>query len=471
MIFSSSLFLIYFFPIFLVLYLLVKKEFKNGIALLASILFYAWGGKIFTILLAGTVVLDYFIVQRITQTKGEEKKFMFWLSIALNIGMLAYFKYANFFMDTIADVTGQSLSDWTKIALPIGISFFTFQKMSYTIDVYRGTHKPLNSLGDYALYIILFPQLIAGPIVRYNEIADELIDRDKNDTIDNKIIGLFRFAIGLAKKVLIANVLGEAAGDIFAEDPSTLTFLHAWLGALLYAFQIYFDFSGYSDMAIGIGRILGFHFPENFNFPYIARNITEFWQRWHITLGRWMRDYLYIPLGGNRGSNSKMYVNLCVVFLLSGLWHGASWNFVLWGAFHGLFLILDRLFLIRITKQWGDIPSVILTFIITLIGWVIFKIEDFGEMTTYLGSMIGMGSGTDYVVIDAQTWFILTMAILFSFAPIFGKIKEWFIINEATEVLSPKQSLVVGLTTFVLISLSIAYVTASNFNPFIYYRF
>lgn len=471
MIFSSTLFLVYFFPIFLVIYLLVKKEYKNGIALIASILFYAWGGKLFTLLLAGTVIADYYIVQRITESKGEEKKFMFWLSIALNVGMLGYFKYANFFMDTIADVTGTPLSGWTKIALPIGISFFTFQKMSYTIDVYRGTHKPLQSIGDYALYIILFPQLIAGPIVRYNEIADELVDREKNDTIDNKIVGLFRFAVGLGKKVLIANVLGEAAGNIFAQDPSTLSFFHAWVGALLYAFQIYFDFSGYSDMAIGIGRILGFHFPENFNFPYIARNITEFWQRWHITLGRWMRDYLYIPLGGNRGSVSKMYVNLCVVFLLSGLWHGASWNFVLWGAFHGLFLILDRLFLIKLTKQWGDIPSIILTFIITLVGWVIFKVENFGDMATYLSSMLGLGDGTAYLVVETKTWFILIVAILFSFGPLVGFVKEWFAKFELVEVLSEKQSIVLGLSTFILITLSIAYVAASDFNPFIYFRF
>lgn len=471
MVFSSSLFIIYFFPIFLVFYFIVKEDYKNGVALLASIIFYAWGGKLFTILLGVTIIADYYIVKRVTITKGEERKFLFWLSIALNLGMLAYFKYANFFMENVAMLSGKGVSNWTKIALPIGISFFTFQKMSYTIDVYRGTHKPLKSIGDYALYIILFPQLIAGPIVRYSEIADELVDRKKNNTIDNKIIGLFRFAVGLGKKVLIANILGETATDIFAEDPATLTMAHAWLGALLYAFQIYFDFSGYSDMAIGIGRMLGFNFPENFNFPYIARNITEFWQRWHITLGRWMRDYLYIPLGGNRVSNQRMYINLCIVFFLSGLWHGASWNFVLWGIFHGFFLVLDRLFLIKMTEKLGDIPSVVITFIITLFGWVIFKVENLSDMVSYLGSMFGMGSGKEYLVINSQTWFILVIAFLISFAPLYPKFKDWVSRIQATVILSPQQSLTFGISTFIIISFSICYVAASNFNPFIYFRF
>jgi alginate O-acetyltransferase complex protein AlgI len=470
MVFSSSLFLVYFFPIFLLVYFLVKKEFKNIVALLASILFYAFGGKLFTILLLVTVLADFKIVERMVTSKGEEKKFLFWLSIILNLGLLAYFKYANFFVENINAILGGE-SSWTKVVLPIGISFFTFQKMSYTFDVYRGTHKPLNSFVDYALYILLFPQLIAGPIVRYNEIADELVDREKNETIDNRILGFFRFAIGLGKKILIANVLGETANNIFNQDASTLSMSQAWIGALMYAFHIYFDFSGYSDMAIGIGRMIGFKFPENFNFPFIAQNITEFWQRWHITLSRWMRDYLYIPLGGNRVSKNRMFVNLAVVFLLSGLWHGASWNFVIWGGFHGVFLILDRLFLIEFNKKIGKIPSIILTFIITLVGWVIFASKDITQIESFLLAMVGAGKGSALVVINIHSWIILLFAILFSSMPLIQNLNEKLNVYENLQIVNQKQAVYFSVVTFVIISISLCYVAGSGFNPFIYFRF
>lgn len=470
MVFSSSLFLVYFFPIFLLAYFLVKKEYKNWIALIASIIFYAWGGRLFTFILLATVILDFKIVERMYKVQKEEKSFMFWLSIALNLGLLGYFKYTNFFEQSLANLLGGE-SSMAKIVLPIGISFFTFQKISYTIDVYRGTHKPLNSLKDYALYILLFPQLIAGPIVRYNEIADELVDREKNETIDSKLIGFFRFAIGLGKKVLIANVLGETATQILSQDPNQLTMLQAWMGAILYAFHIYFDFSGYSDMAIGIGRMLGFTFPENFNFPYISQSITEFWQRWHITLSRWMRDYLYIPLGGNRVGRNRLFINLSVVFVLSGLWHGASWNFVLWGAYHGFFLILDRLFLKEQLSKMGKIPSIILTFIITLIGWVIFAMEDFSKMKTYIASMFGRGSGKALVMLDTQTTVMLLFAVLFSIMPLIKPLNTRIQILENIQVLNNKQAIVYAIASFLIVSLSLCYVAASGFNPFIYFRF
>ena len=256
-----------------------------------------------------------------------------------------YYKYFNFFIDNLNDVLGEGNTyEVATIILPIGISFFTFQKISYSVDIYRKTAPPLKSLRDYALYIMLFPQLIAGPIVRYNEIADQLNNRKFRDYND-RIYGIYRFAIALAKKVIIANVLGEKADLIFSSEASDLNASIAWLGIICYTFQIYFDFSGYSDMVIGLGRLMGFKFPENFNSPYIAQSISEFWKRWHMTLSNWMRDYLYIPLGGNRvNSKSRLYINLWVVFLISGFWHGASWNFIVLGAYHGLFLIFDRLF-------------------------------------------------------------------------------------------------------------------------------
>jgi alginate O-acetyltransferase complex protein AlgI len=470
MVFSESLFLVYFFPIFLIVYFAVRKEFKNLVALIASVIFYFWGGKLFTFILFATLIADYKIVEHMYLAKGEERKFLLWLAVAINLALLGYFKYVNFFVENITAITGGN-SGWVKVALPIGISFFTFHKLSYVIDTYRGPHKPLNSFVDYALYILLFPQLIAGPIIRFNEISNELVDREHNETIDNRLLGFFRFGIGLGKKVLIANVLGEGATEIFAQNPAELSSYQAWIGALLYAFHIYFDFSGYSDMAIGIGKMIGFKFPKNFNFPYIAQNITEFWKRWHMTLSRWMRDYLYIPLGGNKVSPVRMYINLSVVFLLSGIWHGASWNFVIWGAFHGFFLILDRVFLIDFLQKMGKYPSVIITFVITLLGWVIFSIEDLDKMLAYLNSMLGMGNGKAIVVLESNVWAILVIAVLVSFAPLHSKVSDFISRIENLEILDNKRAMIIAGSSFVLVTICLCFVSASGFNPFIYFRF
>ncbi|WP_206680737.1 MBOAT family O-acyltransferase [Hymenobacter polaris] len=323
MVFSSTLFLFYFLPSFLALYWLVPARFKNAVALGASLLFYAWGGLSFLGLFLGSVVVNFFLIRAMAATPARWKQRIFLIiSILLNVSLLFYFKYANFFLDNVSAVRGYFGAGeltWEKVVLPIGISFFTFEKLTYTIDVYRGVNQPLRSFWDFLLYIMLFPKLIAGPIVRFHEIAGQLTDRRAFDTVDEKLAGFFRFMVGLGKKVLIANVLGQQADRLFALPPEALPTGLAWVGALAYTFQIYFDFSGYSDMAIGLGRLMGFQFPENFNSPYVARSITEFWQRWHITLGRWMRDYLYVPLGGNRVRPSRLYLNLCTVFVLSGL--------------------------------------------------------------------------------------------------------------------------------------------------------
>jgi alginate O-acetyltransferase complex protein AlgI len=308
MVFSTPLFLFYFLPVFLVLYYLSSQKVQNILLLIASILFYTWGAPKFILIVLGSLLVDYYIIKKMSTLENRSRKLWLVFSIVLNTSFLLYFKYANFFVENLNEARSLfnlAQFEWTKVLLPIGISFFTFQKMSYTVDVYRKNGEPLKSVFDYALYILMFPQLIAGPIVRYKEVEKQLHDRSQNNSFDNRIIGFLRFSIGLGKKVLIANVLAEQVDLIFAVSPDFFSSTTAWVGLLAYSFQIYFDFSGYSDMALGIGKMLGYQFPENFNFPYISQNISEFWRRWHMTLGNWMKDYLYIPLGGNRVKISR----------------------------------------------------------------------------------------------------------------------------------------------------------------------
>ena len=477
MVFSSSLFLYLFLPLFFLLYYLADKKYKNIVLLVASILFYSWGEPRFILVILLSTFIDFHIVNRIYHTNIRRKKNIFlFLSISTNLGLLLYFKYANFFIENVNAMLnsfGVEQVAWTSIALPIGISFYTFQTLTYSIDIYRGVHKPLDKVTDYLMYILMFPQLIAGPIVRFNEVADQIVDREKRETIDNKLLGFFRFVIGLSKKVLIANVMGAEADKIFALSQDDLTTYYAWIGILAYTFQIYFDFSGYSDMAIGLGRMLGFKFPENFDNPYISQNITEFWRRWHMTLGRWMKDYLYIPLGGSRvDSKFRLYFNLWFVFLVSGLWHGAAWNFVAWGAFHGFFLILDKMFLIKVTKVIGKYPSIIFTFIITLIGWVLFRAESFDQAIWFTKAMFSFNSITEaHLYFDKEFWSILVIAILFSFftLPKLGfKIQNFIFFKEEYSI---KTYLYMSVLIIVLLIISTASITSSGFNPFIYFRF
>ncbi|MBU2650516.1 MAG: MBOAT family protein [Bacteroidetes bacterium] len=473
MVFSSSLFLLYFFPVFLIIYYLLGKKLKNIFALLASIFFYAWGAPDFIFIVLGSIVADFYIVKYIPLTTGRNKRWLLASSIMLNIGLLLYFKYANFFVDnfnTLLGALGFSPMGWVRVALPIGISFFTFQKLTYSVDVYKKVHEPLKRVTDYALYILMFPQLIAGPIVRYNEIADQLVDRSANENIDNRLTGFFRFIIGLSKKVLIANVLGEEADRIFALGDSELTSYSAWMGVIAYSFQIYFDFSGYSDMAIGIGRMIGFRFPENFNNPYISQSISEFWRRWHMSLGRFMRDYLYIPLGGNRVSPGRMYFNLWVVFLISGFWHGAAWNFVFWGAFHGFFLIADRLFLLKFYKAIGKVPSILINYLIVLVSWVFFRAENISAAWHYLLKMFSFEGGWGDIHLDQKFYSILIIGAFFSLWGGIPAIERW-----QEKILGEKQKnstiyLMVAFSVIFLV-ICVASITSSGFNPFIYFRF
>lgn len=473
MVFSSSLFLVYFFPAFLIIYFTLPVKFKNVFILLASIFFYAWGAPDFIFIVLASITIDFYLVKWLYISKGRKKLILTAISVFINIGLLAYFKYANFFIENI-DVLLSNLGfktvHWVKVALPIGISFFTFQKITYTVDVYRNAHAPLGKLSDYAMYILMFPQLIAGPIVRYTEIADQIEDRRKFETSDNRLTGFFRFIIGLSKKVLVANVLGEQVDFIFSLDENALTTSMAWIGILAYAFQIYFDFSGYSDMAIGIGRMIGFKFPENFNNPYISQSISEFWRRWHITLGAFMKNYLYIPLGGNRVSKHRMYLNLWLVFAISGLWHGASWTFVIWGIYHGLFLVLDRLFLLKLYKKIGKLPSVIITFFITLIGWVFFRADSMRQAGFYIKKMFsGDFRDLDYFL-DMKFYVILILAFVFSFMALNVTNERW-----QERILSPLQSnrsiILITIWAAIFFIICLSSITSSGFNPFIYFRF
>ena len=473
MVFSHILFLYVFLPIFLLTYHLAGTSLRNYVILLFSILFYAWGAPGFIFLVLISLIINYYIVSLLHQNM-KYRQHLLALSIIINLGLLGYFKYANFFIDNVNFLL-ESMSfrqvKWTNIALPIVISFFTFQSLTYTLDVYRKVHKPLDRLSDYLLYILMFPQLIAGPIVRFNTIADDIKDRSKNETADNKLHGIYRFVIGLSKKVLVANVLGEQVDIIYSMPAEQVDSVYAWIAIVAYSFQIYFDFSGYSDMAIGLGRMIGFKFPENFDNPYNSGSISEFWRRWHITLGQFMKYYLYIPLGGNRvSSHARLYVNLIVVFLLSGLWHGASWNFVIWGAWHGLFLILDRIFLLKILEKTGKWFSVPFTYLVVLVGWVFFRVEDFSAAISYLDKMFSFTIQTSPGRFDRH--FIITLAIgfLFAFLTLSRRGKK---LEKLTFYSSynNKTHIAVFLLSMVLLVICSAYLTASDFNPFIYFRF
>ena len=473
MVFSSVVFLLYFLPFFLLFYYLAAPQYKNYIILLFSLFFYSWGAPKFIFVLLPLTGVDFFIVRKMfSATTPGKRKWLLIASLSINLGILFYFKYCNFFIENINTVLagfGAKNVQWTAVALPIGISFFCFETLTYSIDAYRRVIKPLDKLTDYYLYILLFPKLIAGPIVRFNLIGDQIHNR--TETVDDRLMGFFRFIIGLSKKVLIANVMGKMADTYFNGNLHELNGTQAWVGILAYTFQIYFDFSGYSDMALGIARMIGFRLPENFDNPYISGSITEFWRRWHMTLGMWMREYLYIPLGGSRvKSKFRLYFNLWVVFLVSGLWHGASWNFVIWGAYHGLFLIMDRMFLLRFYERIGKIPSTIITFFIVVNGWVLFRIEKFSDAKLVFSKLFSFRIHWQAFSDDREFWLMFVLASLFAFLTLSKRGKR----IQDKVYYSDYSIRSYGLATFTCLSLfiiCIAAITSSGFNPFIYFRF
>lgn len=471
MIFSSIPFLLYFFPVFFLLYALVPKSFRNLWLLAGSVLFYAWGAPSFVFILMASTIIDFHLVKRLHQSvQPNIRKRWLALSITLNLGLLAYFKYANFFVDNINFLLtsiGLKALPMAGILLPIGISFYTFQTLTYSIDIYRKEQKPLSKVTDYVLYIMMFPQLIAGPIVRFGEISNQITHRVFSN--QNVVEGFIRFCIGLGKKVLIANTLAITADEIFKLSSTNMTSAGAWLGIICYTFQIYFDFAGYSDMAIGMGQMLGFKFPENFNSPYTSYSITQFWRKWHITLGHFMRDYLYKPLGGNRLGVSKTYRNLFIVFLLSGLWHGSSWNFVLWGAFHGSFLVIERLTgLAKLERLKG--LRIVITFILVILGWVIFRTETLQEAELFYTKLFTFDGGIPIQVYSKKTVLTLLVAFLFSFialTPIGHRWQNHFY----STTYSIKSLLTYFSIAIVTLLWSISTLATGAFNPFIYFRF
>ncbi|MEI6435811.1 MAG: MBOAT family O-acyltransferase [Bacteroidota bacterium] len=485
MIFNSSLFLLYFLPFFLIIYYLIDQKFKNWFLLFASVLFYAWGAPKFVFYVMGSVTVDYVIIRLMNLKAGSLRKALFWLSILLNLALLIYFKYMNFFVDqfnVMLSWFGSKPGDWTKIALPVGISFITFQKLAYTLDVYKKRHPAFKKFGDYALYIFMFPQMLSGPIVRPGQIADQIADRSQQENADYRLSGFYRFIIGLSKKVLIADVLGVTVNEIFALSSLQLSSGLAWIGAIAYTFQLYFDFSGYSDMAIGLARMLGFRLPENFNFPYVSQSITEFWRRWHITLSFWFRDYIFLPLAyatsrklpkerylGVRADKIIYLIATTVTFLLCGFWHGAAWTFILWGAYMGLFLIIDRMFLLKYLKKAGKIPSIAITFFVIMIGWLIFRSQTLDEAQFLIRKLFLFQGGENQVWLNPKFWTMLVIAILFSFWGGFKKVES--LIEKL--YLNPGNAAIIGFTLIALLLfiLNEATISSSGFSPFIYFRF
>jgi alginate O-acetyltransferase complex protein AlgI len=483
MVFSSPLFLYLFLPVVLILYFGLGKKLRNLVLLIASLFFYTWGEQEYALIILISISLNHiFGVLLAGFHNNQKRKLVLALAVIVNIGLLAYFKYANFFVDNLNALLALwqlPLINLPPVHLPLGISFFTFHALSYLIDVYRHEVQAQKNPLLTTLYISLFPQLVAGPIIRYHDVASQLTTRLVNR--EGFATGIRRFIMGLGKKMLIANVVAIPADQIFALSPAQLTPGLAWLGVICYTLQIYFDFSGYSDMAIGLGLMFGFRFLENFNYPYIWQSIQEFWRRWHISLSNWFRDYLYIPLGGNRCSPGRVYFNLIVVFFLCGLWHGASWTFAIWGLYHGVFLVIERLgFGQWLTRRWQPARHLYVVLVV-MIGWVLFRAETITGALAIMGAMAGFsqGTGLEYNValyLNAELALALVAGIIGS-TPWINYLGRWY--EQLTTTYPHKVTLLVeGSFSFISIAVLILIFLASamqlaagTHNPFIYFRF
>ena len=466
MVFSSIVFLYIFLPIMLLLYFIVPSKFKNAIMILASLVFFAWGEIRYIFIMLVLAVMDFICGKQITKYQDNKKKKIFFLmiNVVVNLGILFFFKYSDFIITNINNLTGFSIP-LLNIPLPIGVSFNTFQSLSYVIDVYRGTVKCEKSFYNYLTYTTLFPQIIAGPIVRYETVDEEL--ETKNISLDNFSAGMKRFIIGLGKKVLIANSVGALWNTIEIGNYSELSMLFAWIGIISFALQIYFDFSGYSDMAIGLAQIFGMKFDENFNYPYISKSITEFWRRWHITLSSWFRDYVYIPLGGNRRGFAIQIRNILIVWFLTGAWHGASWNFILWGLYFGIILILEKLFLLKLLEKLPKIVRHIYSILIILVSWVIFAFEDLARVGEYIKAMfINSNLWDNEALYYLQNYGFLILIGIICSIPLWKKIKE-----KIDSKNSKTLEFITSLGYVVIFVLSTASLVTNSFNPFLYFRF
>ena len=466
MLFSSATFIFIFLPIICVLYFLARNELRNYILLIGSLLFYAWGEPRYLAIMLLTILTNYLGALAI-ERYPKRKSITLILGILVNLSFLFYFKYFNFAAETINSLCKLDIQ-LIKVIMPIGISFYTFQAMSYLVDVYRGEVAVQKDIYKLSLYVTLFPQLVAGPIVKYHDVAEQISNREV--TFHKVTYGVKRFIIGLAKKMILANSFGEIADSIFNQPVANFDTATAWVGAIAYSLQLYFDFSGYSDMAIGLGTIFGFKFLENFNYPYISKSITEFWRRWHISLSTWFKEYLYIPLGGNRVSLQRTYINLFIVFLATGIWHGASWNFVIWGLWHGFFIIMERATGWH-KKEGGNVLNTIkhiYTIFIFVIGWVMFRADNMSYAWDYLKNMFGLI--TEHTLAYTIGYYVGTSdIILFGIAvicsiPIFRDILQ---ITPASKHIYS----VINIWLLVLFTISVSLIAASTYNPFIYFRF
>ncbi len=463
MVFSSLEFLFLYFAVSILIYFVVPLKFRNAVLLVVSLVFYGWGEPVYVFLMAGTILIDYvcgFFVGKYKDNNRKKAKAFMIAAIVSNLALLAFFKYFNFVIDNLNLIPFINIKE-INVELPIGISFYTFQALSYVIDVYRDEARVQKSPVAFGAYVTLFPQLIAGPIVRYQDVDNELREREHSLFLMSS--GIRTFICGVAKKVLLAN----AAGAIWESFKISNTVLGAWLGLIFYSFQIYFDFSGYSDMAIGLGKMMGFHFRENFYYPYVSTSITDFWRRWHISLGTWFREYVYIPLGGNRKGAARTYFNLFVVWFLTGLWHGASWNFILWGLYYGIILVIEKTFLLKVLKKLPTFVSHIYSVLLILFGWWLFVFEDLSEGIEYLGTMFGKGAAftNGAVSFDALSNLLILAILVFASTPIPRKI--YYKLCEKSKA----ARIVFAVVTCATLVICTAYLVNSSYNPFLYFRF
>lgn len=466
MVFSSTIFLCVYLPLVLLGYYICPKKGRNLFLLIASLVFYAWGEPKYVFLMIFSILVNY-IFGRLMDKHRENKKrlkLMLVLSVVIDIGLLSVFKYTDFIITNVNAIFGANF-DLLKIALPIGISFYTFQAMSYTIDVYRNDVRVQKNLIDFGMYITMFPQLIAGPIVRYADVQDQLAERSVATADFSE--GVMRFVVGLGKKVLLANQMGAVWSDIYALG-GDVSALMAWTGAIAYTFQIYFDFSGYSDMAIGLGRMFGFKFPENFRYPYQSVSITDFWRRWHITLSTWFKEYLYIPLGGNRCGLARQALNLLIVWSLTGFWHGAGWNFVMWGLYYFVILFIEKLFLLKALDKLPKFFRHVYALLLIVIGWVIFASDDVSVLLPYLGSMFGANGAVGGM--DVYT--LLTKAVLLIICCVASTELPKRLFLSATGAMNEKAAFTIkSVMTIALLALSMILLIGDSYNPFLYFRF
>lgn len=464
MVFSSLPFLFLFLTVVLLVSHLLPFKFRNFFLLLANLVFYAYGEPVYVLIMIASILVNFFAgVLMDKQPTQSRRRAVLVVGIVLNLAALGVFKYAGLFVDTLRGIPAFSSLPEVNIALPIGISFYTFQTMSYTIDVYRDDAKVQRSLVNFGTFVTLFPQLIAGPIIKYKDLGDQIDHRTHSP--EQFASGVQIFVVGLAKKVLLANNIGKLWDTILALPARELTTAGAWLGVAAFAFQLYFDFSGYSDMAVGLGRMLGFEFMRNFNYPYIAKSVTEFWRRWHISLGTWFREYLYIPLGGNRVSKPRLFFNLLVVWAATGIWHGASWNFLIWGLYFAVLLILEKAFLGKLLQKLPAALQHLYTLFLVLVSWAIFAVEDFGHMGAYLKAMFGLGGGLTNDNVSYYFFSFLPMLIIAAVASTPLAAKLWKRLPEKPRLALLPILLLAGLV------FSTAYLVDATYNPFLYFRF